>query len=138
MLGLDLFNAFIDGSVLSDPSIQKQIDVSVTEFIAANANLADTDANRITKFAEINKMPFSLIEESEYTRIIEMADAMVPALNNTVKDIIDWNIADQTSPYPLKANEEVAFKALTVRIFGQDMVDLWIKDNTFVQFNSTE
>lgn len=66
----------------------------MTEFIAANANLADTDANRITKFAEINKMPFSLIEESEYTRIIEMADAMVPALNNTVKDIIDWNIAD--------------------------------------------
>ena len=110
----------------------------MTEFIAANANLADTDANKITDFAKVNKMPFSLIEESEFNKIIEMANAMVPALNDTVKTVIDWNIADQTSPYPLKANEEVAFRALTVRIFGQDMVDKWIKDNNFVQFNSTE
>ena len=83
-------------------------------------------------------MPFSLIEESEYNKIIEMANAMVPALNNTVETVIDWNIAGQTDPYPLKANEEVAFRALTVRIFGQDMVDQWVQDSTFVQFNSTD
>ena len=123
MLGLDLFNAFIDGSVQSDPSIQKQIDISVTEFIAANANLADTAANRITNFTEVNNMPFTLIEESEFTQIIDMANATVPALNGTVKDIINCNTTVQTCPYPLKANEVAAFRALTLRIFGQDMVD---------------
>ena len=124
-MGYSLFVDYLQLPEITSQEKQNQIDQKSQEFLAANTQIQASD--RWGNFAIIDRMPESILLETDVTEINRLAQIMVPTFWNGVPPtFIDSNQATPEAPATTE-NQKIAVLELASRIFGPVPADIGLQ-----------